>query len=101
MQIAYEQAVYGSFPFWDKGYAVLARSENCRDEWLRDFTHLCQLLGQPPSEAAPVVDKLILAKKLPSGPWLVCQGSAQGCDDRGRTGGGRHPGPARAVSPCD
>lgn len=86
MQIACEQAVYGSFPFWDKGYAVLARSEHCRDEWLSDFTHLCQSLGQPPSEAAPSVNRLILAKKLPSGPWLVCQGSAQGCDDRGRPG---------------
>jgi len=86
VRIACEQADYGSFPFWDKGYAVLARSENCRDEWLSDFSHLCQSLGQPPGEAAPLVNKLILAKKLPSGPWLVCQGSAQGCDDRGRPG---------------
>lgn len=86
MKIAFEQAVYGSFPFWDKGYATLARSAGCRDEWLADFKHLCQSLGQPPNEATPRVNQLILAKKLPSGPWLVCQGSAQGCDDRGRPG---------------
>ncbi len=24
--IRYEQAVYGSFAFWDRGYAILARS---------------------------------------------------------------------------
>jgi hypothetical protein len=84
--ILFQQAIYGTFPFWDKGYAVLARSEGCHDDWITDFTHLCQSLGQPPSEAKPEVDHLILAKKLPSGPWVLAMGSAQGCDDRGRPG---------------
>ncbi|MCY2933044.1 MAG: hypothetical protein NT172_02660 [Planctomycetota bacterium] len=86
MTIHYQQAIYGAFPFWDKGYAILARSEGCRDEWVSDFTHICQSLGQPPSEASPAFDQLIMAKKLPSGPWLVAMGFAQGCDDRGRPG---------------
>ena len=84
--ILFQQAIYGSFPFWDKGYAVLARSEGCHDDWVADFTRMCQSLGQPPSEAHPLVDHLILAKKLPSGPWVIAMGSAQGSDDRGRPG---------------
>lgn len=86
IRIVCEQAVYGSFPFWDKGYAILAQSGGCRSEWLSDLIHLCQSLGQPPSEAAPAVASFVFAHKLPSGPWVVGQASAQGCDDRGRPG---------------
>ena len=34
--VRFEQAVYGSFPFWNRGYGVLARSAGCRPEWLAD-----------------------------------------------------------------
>ena len=47
--IRYEQAVYGSFPFWDKGYAILARSPGCRDEWLADLKAACQRYGERPA----------------------------------------------------
>ena len=85
-RIVCEQAVYGSFPFWDKGYGILAKSGGCRQEWFSDLIHLCQSLGQPPSDATPTVASLVFAHRLPSGPWLVGLGSSQGCDDRGRPG---------------
>lgn len=81
-----EQAVYGTFPFWNKGYAVLAQSGGVRQEWLSEFVHLCQSLGQPPSESTPVVTSLVFVKRLESGPWVLCKGTWQGCDDRGRPG---------------
>ena len=37
-----EQAVYGSFPFWRRGYGVLARSAGCRAEWLAELRIVCQ-----------------------------------------------------------
>ncbi|MBI1322623.1 hypothetical protein GC170_05500 [bacterium] len=81
-----EQAVYGSFPFRDQGYDILTASAGCRPEWLAAFALYCRDLGQPPSEASPVVDRLLFARKIPAGPWVVALGSAQGCDDRGRPG---------------
>ncbi len=81
-----EQAVYGSFPFRDQGYDILTASAGCRPEWLAAFARYCRDLGQPPSEAMPLVDHLLFARKIPAGPWVVALGSAQGCDDRGRPG---------------
>lgn len=81
-----EQAVYGSFPFWNKGYDVLATSADCRSEWVAEFARICRSLGQPPSDVAPLVSRLLFAQKLPSGPWVIALGSVQGCDDRGRPG---------------
>ena len=37
VRVRFEQAVYGSFPFWDRGYALLAHSPGCRPEWLAEF----------------------------------------------------------------
>ncbi|MFM7127736.1 MAG: hypothetical protein ACKO0V_00080 [bacterium] len=81
-----EQAIYGSFPFWDKGYALLAASDGCQKSWLDEFIRLCRSLGQPPGEASPEIDSLLFASPLSSGQWVVALGSAQGCDDRGRPG---------------
>ncbi len=81
-----EQAVYGSFPFRDQGYEILTSSPGCRQEWLTAFGRYCRDLGQPPSVVSPKVDRLLFARKIPSGPWVVALGSAQGCDDRGRPG---------------
>ena len=82
--IPYEQAVYGTFPFWDKGYAILARSPNCRDEWIADLRAVCQRYGERPAGAADAGG--LLALKLPSGPWAIIGPCPQGCDDRGRPG---------------
>jgi len=81
-----EQAVYGSFPFRDQGYEILTASPGCRQEWLTTFARYCRDLGQPPSDVSPRIDRLLFARKVPSGPWVVALGSAQGCDDRGRPG---------------
>jgi hypothetical protein len=82
--IRYEQAVYGSFPFWDRGYAILAHSPGCRDEWLADLKTACQRYGERPPHAAEAGG--LLAMKLPSGPWAIIRPSPQGADDRGRPG---------------
>jgi hypothetical protein len=82
--IRYEQAVYGSFPFWDKGYATLARSPGCRDEWLADLKAACQRYGERPPHAAEAGG--LMALRLPSGPWAIIRPSPQGSDDRGRPG---------------
>lgn len=82
--IRFEQAVYGSFPFWDKGYAILARSPGCRDEWLADLKAACQRYGERPPHAAEAGG--LMAMRLPSGPWAIVRPSSQGSDDRGRPG---------------
>ena len=51
--VTFEQAVYGSFPFWDRGYDVLAQSPGCRAEWLADFRAACQSFGERPPGVAP------------------------------------------------
>ncbi|MDR3632745.1 MAG: hypothetical protein P4L84_02855 [Isosphaeraceae bacterium] len=79
-----EQAVYGSFPFWDRGYAVLAQSPGCRPEWLAELRAACQRYGERPPGAAEAGG--LFAVKLASGPWMIVRPSAQGCDDQGRPG---------------
>ena len=80
----FEQAVYGSFPFWNRGYGVLAHSPGCRPEWLAELRTVCQRFGEPPA-GTPHVEGLF-ALRLRSGPWLVAGVHSQGCDDRGRPG---------------
>ena len=82
--VRFEQAVYGSFPFWDRGYAVLARSPGCRPEWLEGLKAACQRLGERPAGASPAGG--LFALRLPGGPWMVVGVSDQGADDRGRPG---------------
>jgi hypothetical protein len=83
MPVSLEQAVYGSFPFWDKGYAVLAHSPGCRPEWLAALKGLCQQLGERPPGAAAGG---LCALRLAQGPWVILGMSDQGSDDRGRPG---------------
>jgi hypothetical protein len=82
--IRFEQAVYGTFPFWDKGYAILASSPGCREEWLADLRTACQRYGERPPGAAEAGGLLTL--RLESGPWAIIGPCPQGADDRGRPG---------------
>ena len=84
VKIRFEQAVYGSFAFWDRGYAVLAQSPGCRPEWLADLKTVCQRCGEPPAGA--VVADNLFALRLKSGPWMIVGVHPQGCDDQGRPG---------------
>jgi hypothetical protein len=82
--IRIEQAVYGSFAFWARGYAVLAQSPGCRAEWVAEFRAACQKLGERPSGVADAPG--LFALRLKSGPWAVVGVEPQGADDRGRPG---------------
>jgi hypothetical protein len=84
MEILLEQLVYGSFPFWGRGYDVLARSPGCRAEWVADVLAACRKLGEAPSGLTPA--SALFAQRLPSGPWAVVGVEPQGSDDRGRPG---------------
>ncbi len=83
--VRYEQAVYGSFPFWDRGYAVLAQSPHCRPEWLTALCAACQRFGERPGGVAEAPS--LFAMRLEGrGPWVIVGVSGQGVDDRGRPG---------------
>jgi hypothetical protein len=84
VQVRFEQAVYGSFPFWNRGYGVLARSVRCRPEWLAELRIVCQRYGEPPP-GTPQADCLF-ALRLKSGPWMIVGVHPLGHDDRGRPG---------------
>ena len=53
MDILLEQLVYGSFPFWDRGYDVLARSPGCRADWVADVLSACRKFGEAPTGVTP------------------------------------------------
>src|SRR4051812_31440329 len=82
--ILVEQVVYGSFPFSDRGYAVLARSPGVREDGLAALLASCRRFGEAPHGvvAAPALFSLRLGK----GPRAVVGVFPQGCDDRGRPG---------------
>jgi hypothetical protein len=84
LQVRFEQAVYGSFSFWNRGYSVLARSAGCRPEWLAELRSVCQRYGEPPA-GAPEADGLF-ALPLASGPWMIAGVYPQGYDDQDRPG---------------
>jgi hypothetical protein len=84
--IRYEQAVYGSFPFWDKGYAVLAQSEGCRPEWISALRTACQRFGERPRAVAAAEVRGLFALRLASGPWMITGVGSPGRDDHGRPG---------------
>jgi hypothetical protein len=79
-----EQAIYGSFAFWDRGYAVLARSAGCRPEWLAELKSACQRCGEPPAGLESAESLFVLRVKR--GPWMIVGVCPQGCDDQGRPG---------------
>ncbi len=80
----YQQAVYGSFAFWDRGYALLARSAGCRGEWLGEFQRACRMLGEPPAETE--FERSWFARRLLDGGWMIVGVHPQGHDDHGRPG---------------
>jgi hypothetical protein len=84
VHVRFEQAVYGSFPFWDRGYGVLAHSAGCRIAWLSELRTICQHYGEPPA-AAPEADGLF-ALPLKSGPWTIVGVHHLGNDDHDRPG---------------
>ena len=84
MRIWFEQAVYGSFPFWNRGYGVLAHSPGCRPEWLAELRQRLPALRRA-SRGAPQSGGFF-ALPLQSGPWLIAGVHSQGCDDLGRPG---------------
>jgi hypothetical protein len=79
-----EQLVYGSFPFWDRGYDVLARSPGCRPESVADVLSACRKFGEAPAGVSP--SPSLFAMRLASGPWAIVGVEPQGVDDRGRPG---------------
>lgn len=88
VHVRYEQAVYGSFPFWDRGYAMLAQSPGCRPRWLAELRAACQRHGERPAGAAEAGG--LFALRPAGGPWLIVGVSPQGRDDRGRPGSRVH-----------
>ena len=84
MRIWFEQAVYGSFAFWNRGYGVLAHSGGCRPEWLAELRAVCKRYGEPPTGAT--ASGGFFALPLKCGPWLIAGVRSHGCDDLGRPG---------------
>lgn len=82
--IQVEQAVYGSFPFWDRGYALLAQSEGCGSARLDAFCAACMRYGQRP-HAVEAADGLF-AMRIAGGGWVIVGVGEGGKDDRGRPG---------------
>ena len=79
-----KQAVYGSFPFWERGYGILARSPSCRPEWIAALKTACQRYGERP--LGTVEADGLFAMRVPHGPWMIVGVYPQGCDDQGRPG---------------
>jgi hypothetical protein len=84
MDILLEQLVYGSFPFWARGYDVLARSPVCRAEWEAEVLAACRRFGEAPTGVTPA--PALFSIRLPSGPRAIVGVEPQGLDDRGRPG---------------
>jgi hypothetical protein len=83
-RIEFEQAVYGSFPFWNKGYTVLAQSPNCKPEWVAALREAAQKFGEPPRDVER--PKALLVKRLLDRTRMIVGVSSPGADDRGRPG---------------
>ena len=83
-QVRFEQAVYGSFPFWHRGYAVLARSAGCRASWLEALQRAGQRIGERPTGVIEAAS--LFALPLRRGPWMIVGVFPLGCDDQGRPG---------------
>lgn len=84
VRVSIEQAVYGSFAFWNRGYALLAQSEGCKPEWLAAFREACARYGERPHTA--MVQDALFALRMKSGGWMVVGVGDSGADDRGRPG---------------
>jgi hypothetical protein len=84
VNLRFEQAVYGSFPFWHRGYAVLSHSSGCRPDWLAELRTVCQRCGEPP--AGVMVADSLSALRLKCGQWMIVGVFPQGHDDHDRPG---------------
>ncbi|CAN5861537.1 hypothetical protein BH23PLA1_BH23PLA1_22290 [soil metagenome] len=84
LMIPFEQAVYGTFPFWQRGYDLLAWSSGCRADWLQVLRDVCQGYGERPRGAAEAGG--LFALRMSDGVWMIVGPSSQGQDDRGRPG---------------
>ncbi len=84
--VDFEQAVYGSFAFWDRGYAVLASSPGCLPGWLSAFQKACQGFGEPPPGTNGFGRAMVSLRLEDSGPWAIVGVEVAGSDDRGRPG---------------
>jgi hypothetical protein len=78
-----EQAVYGSFDFWDRGYALLGRSPGLSESDTRAFIDRCRTLGEP-SRRSHAWRAFFSQRLGPRSPWLVACAWSPGRDDRGR-----------------
>jgi hypothetical protein len=81
-KVRFEQAVYGSFPFWHRGYSILAKSPGCAPEWIAKLREACPRYGEPPRDASEPGGHFAL--RLPDGQWMVVRAYSPGADDRGR-----------------
>ena len=90
VRVRFEQAVYGSFPFWDRGYALLAQSPGCRPEWLAEFLAACQRYRR----AARGFGRG--ARPVLACGWRAAPGSSSASAPRGTTTGDA-PGPWRST----
>lgn len=80
-----EQALYGSFPFRQRGYEIAAHSAGCRPEWLRALARSCTQFGERPTGVA--VSGALFAKPIPgTRVWMVVVVGEAGRDDLGRPG---------------
>jgi len=79
-----EQAVYGSFPFWSRGYAMLAASAGCPPDWREAMRNACQRFGERPAG----VDRFRSRFVLPLGrsARMIVQVDSLARDDQGRPG---------------
>jgi hypothetical protein len=84
LHVQFEQAVYGTFPFWDRGYGMLTHSAGCRAPWLAELRMVCQRYGEPPG-GVPQADALF-ALPFTSGPWAIVGVHPLGNDDHDRPG---------------
>jgi len=84
LDVELEQAVYGSFPFWDRGYAILAHSPGCQPEWLTWLRTVCQHFGEPVAGIRGLPSLFTLQEK--GYPRLIVGVSPPGVDDQGRPG---------------
>jgi hypothetical protein len=84
VRIRFEQAVYGTFPFWNRGYSVLALSTGCRRDWLAEMRTVCQRYGEP-SPGVTGADSFF-ALRLRCGPWMIAGAYPRGNDDHDRPG---------------
>lgn len=83
--VSFEQAVYGSFPFWNRGYSILARSADCRPEWVSVLKQSCQRFGERPRDAVDARG-IFAIPGLAEGAALVVGVFPNGRDDQGRPG---------------